>query len=165
MHWIDEQTVEEIWQEVAELDVDEASQQMLEFGMQQPGLLSFVMVVAEEMDEEVQELAIYLLFVIYRMFQHAYERDLPSIAPEAIMAAHEKNEELMGSLDGGDEPAMVLTALKQTGSQPWVMTYLVEVLVEAPEGDDPVDLSEEDFGELFLLLKTAIDVLNEATDA
>ena len=43
------------------------------------------------------------------------------------------------------------------------MKYVVETLIEAPEGDeDPVELTEEDVGYLFLLLKTVVDLLDKA---
>jgi hypothetical protein len=43
------------------------------------------------------------------------------------------------------------------------MRYVVETLIEAPEEEDPVALSDEDIGFLFLLLKTVVDVLDKMT--
>ncbi len=36
--------------------------------------------------------------------------------------------------------------------------------MEVQEGEDSVPLSEEEFGFIFLLLKTVIDLLQQATD-
>jgi len=41
------------------------------------------------------------------------------------------------------------------------MKYVVETLMEAPEDEDPVALTEEDMGYLFLLLKTVVDLLDQ----
>jgi hypothetical protein len=46
-----------------------------------------------------------------------------------------------------------------------VIKYVVETLLEAPEEGDPLVISDEDVGFLFLLLKTVVDVLNVKTDA
>ena len=48
----------------------------------------------------------------------------------------------------------------QLSSQPYVMKYVVETLIEAPEEENPVALTDEDTGFLFLLLKTVVDVLD-----
>ena len=47
--------------------------------------------------------------------------------------------------------------------QPYVMKYVVDTLFEAPEDEDPIELTEEDIGFLFLLFKTVIDVLDQAS--
>ena len=41
------------------------------------------------------------------------------------------------------------------------MKYVVETLIEAPEDEIQVNLTEEDKGYLFLLLKTVVDMLDE----
>ena len=43
------------------------------------------------------------------------------------------------------------------------MKFVVETLMEQEEGEDDIELSEEDKGFLFLLLKTVIDVLDQKT--
>jgi hypothetical protein len=43
------------------------------------------------------------------------------------------------------------------------MKYVTETLIEAPEEEDPVLLTEDDTGHLFLIFKTVVDVLNEKT--
>jgi hypothetical protein len=44
------------------------------------------------------------------------------------------------------------------------MRYLVETLIEAPDGEDPVFLTEEEIGALFLVLKTVVDVLDHSIE-
>jgi hypothetical protein len=51
----------------------------------------------------------------------------------------------------------------QVSSQPFVIKYVVDAIFEAPEDEDPVSLTDEDAGLLFLLLKTVIDVLDGKT--
>jgi hypothetical protein len=40
------------------------------------------------------------------------------------------------------------------------MKYVVEALMEAPEEEDPVILTEDDVGYLFHLFKTVVDLLD-----
>jgi len=67
------------------------------------------------------------------------------------------------SLEGVHEKFLDRIARVQLSAQPYVMRYVVETLMEAPEEQDPVPLSDEDIGFLFLLLKTAVDVLDKKT--
>ena len=51
--------------------------------------------------------------------------------------------------------------MAQTSRQPYVVTHVVDALMEEDEGEDTVALTEEQKGLLFLLLKTVIDVLDQ----
>ncbi len=68
----------------------------------------------------------------------------------------------MERLKGTHERFFERIARVQVSKQPYVMKYVVETLIEAPEEEDPVELTEEDVGYLFLLLKTVVDLLDEA---
>ena len=61
--------VEETWQEVARFDPDIAGKEMMKAGDSQPELLTFMVEFTQDLNQEVQELAIYMFFVVYRMFQ------------------------------------------------------------------------------------------------
>ena len=50
----------------------------------------------------------------------------------------------------------------EVASQPHVMKYVVDVLMEFGEAPDEIVLTEEETGTLFLVLKTTVDVLDEA---
>lgn len=71
----------------------------------------------------------------------------------------------MGRLEGAHEKFIERVAKVESSRQPFVMRYLVETLIEAPEGDDAVALTEEETGTLFLVLKTVIDVLDQSLKA
>jgi len=71
----------------------------------------------------------------------------------------------MESLEGAHDKFFERIARVQASAQPSVIKYVVETLLEAPEEGDPVVISDEDVGFLFLLLKTVVDVLNAKTDA
>jgi hypothetical protein len=71
----------------------------------------------------------------------------------------------MERLEGAHEKFFERTAVVQTSRQPYVMKYLTEALIESPEGEDQLTLSDEDIGYLFLMLKTVVDVIDKRTDS
>lgn len=151
--------VEKTWQEVARFSPDRAKREMTKIGNTQPELLAFVMESAPEMSQEVKELAIYLFLVVYRMFEKSHGK-IKKISSDEIIECYQNNEGLMGRLEGADERFLDRIASLQTSRQPHVVNYVVDALME-DEGEDAVQLTEEQKGFLYLLLKTVIDVLDE----
>jgi hypothetical protein len=66
---------------------------------------------------------------------------------ERLVGVHEKLLDRIASL--------------QTSRQPHVVNYAVDALMEEDEGKDAVQLTEEQKGSLYLLLKTVVDVLDQ----
>lgn len=157
---ISEKVVEKTWQEVAAFSPVRANKEMMEIGNSQPELLAFVIESTEEMNQEAKELGIYMFFVIYRMFQKTQGKN-KKISSEEIIKCHEQNESLMERLEGAHEKFLDRVASLQTSRQPYVVRYLVDALMEEDEGEDAVELTEEQKGLLFLSLKTVIDVLDQ----
>jgi hypothetical protein len=161
MNPIPEKLVEETWQEVAGFDTIYAKQEMVKIGERQPNLMAFMMEFTEELDPEVRELAVYMFFVVYRIFQKSCTGKIRKIPAKTVISCYESNEDLMARLEGTHARFIERIAKVQLARQPYVMRYVVETLFEgSPEEEDPIDLSEEDTGFLFLLLKTMVDVLD-----
>ncbi len=161
MDQISEELVEQIWKEVSSFAPARAHEEMMKVGRNQPDLLDFMMEFTQDVDEQVRELAIYMFFVVYRMFQKSSTKKLRKITAEEIIAGYESNEKLLERLEGAHERFFERIARVQFSQQPYVMKYVVETLIEAPEEEDSVELTEEDVGYLFLLLKTVVDLLDE----
>ncbi len=162
MSQISEEIVDTTWREVAGFSAGDARREMEEAAKQQPDLLGFVFGFTQECRPEAHELAVYLYFVIYRIFQKATRAKIRPIKASKILRRLERNEELLVSLEKAHPLFLEKAALTEASGQPFVVKYLVEAIVEAPQGDDPVDLTEEETGTLFLVLKTVIDVLDES---
>jgi hypothetical protein len=163
MEPIPEELVEETWQEVAGFALDREYTEMTRVSKHQSALVAFIMEFTQELDQEVRELATYMTFVVHRMFQKGSRKKIKKISAEEIIDRYEANEDLMESLEGVHEKFLDRIARVQLSGQPYVMRYVVETLIEAPEEEDPVALSDEDIGLLFLLLKTVVDVLDKTT--
>jgi len=154
---IPEATVEKTWQKVAGFSPDRAKKEMMKIADSQPDLLAFVMESSKEMGREVRELAIYLFVVVYRMFQEAHGK-IKKISLEEIIECYKHNEGVMERLEGAHERFLDRVASVQTSRQPYVVKYVADALMEDEEA---LTLTEEQKGFLFLLLKTAIDVLDQ----
>ena len=161
MKTIPEAIVEKIWQEVAGFSPDRAKKELMKIDNSQPDLLAFVMESTKEMAQSVRELAIYMFVVVYRMFQQAHGR-IKKISSEEIIECYKHNEGLLERLEGSHEKFFDRIASLQTSKQPHVVRYVADALMEEDEGEDAVSLTEEQRGFLFLVLKAAIDALDQS---
>ncbi len=159
---ISEQLVEDTWVEVAELPQQETEAELERVANNQRDLIAFVAAYSEDLSLEAVELAFYMFFTIHRMFQKASGGELERIRGPRVERCLDQNEDLMGRLEGAHDKFIERVAKVESSRQPYVMRYLVETLIEAPEGDDAVPLTEEETGTLFLVLKTVIDVLDQS---
>jgi len=157
---IPEETVEKTWQEVAGFSPNRAKKEIVKVGDTQPDLLAFVTESSQEMVQEARELAIYMFLVVYRMFQKAHGK-IKKISSEEIIECYKHNESLMEGLEGTHERFLDRIASLQTSKQPYVVRYVADALMEEDEGEDALELTEEQKGFLYLLLKTVIDVLDQ----
>ena len=161
MESISEVVVEKTWKEFAAFPPEKVHKETHKISKHQPNLLAFMMEFTQELSQEVKELAIYMFYVLYRMFEKSSKKKIKMVSAEEIINCYEKNEHFIKSLEGVHDKFFERIAGVQLSGQPYVMKYVVETLMEAPEDDDPVNLTEEDIGYLFLLLKTVVDLLDQ----
>jgi uncharacterized FlaG/YvyC family protein len=161
MELIPEELVEETWQEVAGFSPIRGQKEMEKLGKKQPDLLSFMLVFTEDLNPEVKELAIYMFFVVYRIFEKSSKKEIRKIPGKEVEKCYESNEKLVEKTEGIHEKFLERIAKTQVLKQPHVMNYVLTTLME-PDEVDPIDLTPEDIGYLFLLFKTAIDLLDQS---
>jgi len=161
MEPISAELVEKTWKEFATFPLEKAQTEAANISKTQPNLVAFMMEFTQELSQEVKELAIYMFYVLYRMFQKNSKKKIKRISAEEIITSYEKNEHFIKSLEGVHDKFFERIAGVQLSGQPYVMKYVVETLIEAPEDEEPVALTEEDMGYLFLLLKTVVDLLDQ----
>ena len=155
--------VEETWREVGSCSIAQAKEVMNRLGKSQNNLLSFVVIFTQDLEPDAQELAVYLFTVIFRIFEKASSGRIRRVKQGEIVAAYERTEKFVEKFIGAHERFLEAAAASLTSTQPFVMQYLVEALLEAPEEQqNPVILSDEDSGQIFLVLITAIGLLDRA---
>jgi hypothetical protein len=141
---ISEEFVEKVWRQVAEFDPDRANKEMTAMGKNQPDLLAFLMAYTDDLRAEVRELAIYIAFVVYKMFLTSSGK-IPRISSKKIMAKYDETARLVESLEGAHEKFIDRIASIQVSKQPYVMKYVLVALMEDAE-EDGIRLTEEDIG-------------------
>jgi hypothetical protein len=87
------------------------------------------------------------------------------VATEAVERRREQNERALARFQGADERFLERAAAAQVSREPAVCRYMIEALMEAPDDpDDPVEMTQEERGTLFLVLQVVIDVLHDARE-
>ncbi len=161
MEAISEAMVEETWIEISQLPPEEARTQVEGVWERQPELMQFLMELTEELSQGASELAFYIFFVVVRIFEKAYGERLQEVMAEEILESFEANQDFLERLATVNERFLERLPDKTLGEQPHVLRYVVEALMEAETQEDPMELSEQEFGFLFLVLKTVIDSLQK----
>lgn len=159
---IPDEIVQETWQEVARFEGKQARKEMTRLGKRQTDLLGFVAFKTEDLSREAHELAIYLLFVLTRIFEKG--GTVGRVPGEVILERFEQNTRELEHLAGAHQRWRAKAAADHLVRQPHVMRYVVEALMEAGDGPEPVELTDYELGILFLVLRTAVEVLDAALE-
>jgi hypothetical protein len=98
------------------------------------------------------------------MFQKSIQKPIKQVSLETIVEYYETNETQIENLESTHERFIERIASVQILDQPYVMKYILEALFEDSQENEDIELTEEDTGYLYLLLKTVVDVLNKTID-
>ena len=164
MDIISEDSVNATAIEISEFSHERAHSEMTSLANIQPNLVAYMVEFTQDLDQEVSALALFWFFNICRMFQRAYRRPLKQVSHTTIFECYESNEALIDSLENTHDRFIERIASIQLSNQPYVMQYLVESLFEQVDEKEGHELTEDDTGFLFLLLKTVVDALNRTTN-
>jgi hypothetical protein len=160
---IDAATVEATWRRIGAFTEAQARGEAERGGIEQPDLLAFVVAFTQELSPAAHELGIYLFHVVLAIFRAAAGQRVPRVKAGAIERQWTENSEALERLGRTHARFLERAALQQVSGEPEVMRYLVEAVMDAGDDpEDPVELTEEDQGMLFLVLKTVVDVLQQA---
>lgn len=161
MSVLDEKLVEATWTEAATITDARAQTEMQQLGKKQPNLLAFVTTYLDGLRLEAVELGIYIFYVVYKTFQKAGRGKIKRVSAKRISDAYDRNEALLTKLHGAHDRFFEQIARTEISSQPFVMRYVVEALMESGETPDDVVLTDDEIGLLFLVLKTVVEALGE----
>lgn len=162
MEPIPEKVVNSIHREFSGIQTEDLREKAEDLHAEQPELMAFVQACINQMEGDGADLAVYLFFMICRMYSETYGDEIASVSPEDIMGRYKKNEEQIEKLtdaqDTLDEDSFGLN----TG-QPHLIDYLMEVLKRArDEEKEALTVGEQTY--IFLILSTVMMVLNDAVD-
>ena len=152
--------VEESWLEVGGMSPQAAAKVMKRVSRQQRHIFGFLFALLAEQRREVVELGGYLALVVIRMYEKTlHPAKLRRVPAKSLMEFYDRNEELIGSLEGAHARFVEKILGAELTTQPFVTKYVMEALEES----DDVALDEDEAAELFMILKTIVDALDDAT--
>jgi len=151
--------VESSWKEVGSFSPGAAQRESGRVQREQPHLATYVLASTESLSPGAHELGFYIFIVILRAFRSAHGK-IRRITAGAVERTAEEIENTFSKLEGAHEAFLERAADVLGSREPYLFKYVVEALMEAPEDpDDPVELTEEERGTLFLVLATALEAL------
>jgi hypothetical protein len=151
--------IESIQKQVDEMTTEDSQNKMKEVYLNQPNLSEYIVAMNQDLDDEINKFTLYLFSIIYLAIKSFYQKDLEVISDEIIIKAHENNIELLESLEISHELFVNQTAETNLKNQPGIYKFITESIFE--ELNEIIDISEDEEGWIFLILKSTIDALNE----
>lgn len=166
MKLIQKDLVDETWQEISQYPFDRMAQESERFIKVQPHAALIILAFTEGCDEEVRSLALYLAYVVFRMFEKSARGKIPPLSGEAVENAFSANENWLKSIKDMDE-RLLERRMKYSRDlrQPFVIQYVIEALYEESEEEDYQDFLDDDSrATILIVIKTLIDALDDATE-
>jgi len=86
------EVVEATWQEVAGSSVEEMIEAQKRFIAQQPNIVEFVATLSGDLGEKVAELGIYLIHLIWRVFERAGRDPAKTVSLDQVLQAFDTRQ-------------------------------------------------------------------------
>jgi hypothetical protein len=153
------ESVEKACSEVGEYSDEKMVDEFDRFFRAQPAICDFVVELTHESGQKVQELSLFLAYMIFRAIE-AYTADpVVKVTSEAVEAGYHETESWMERISQveGIELQGAIAASLQRDDEPNLLQYVISELNEPMEGG--ADLKDEEKGEVFFVAKTVITAL------
>jgi len=153
---MDEETVEKACSQVAEYTDEDMVAEFDRFFKAQPAICEFIVELTHESGQKIQELSLFLSYMVFKTMEIARSGATPTVTPEQIEAAYRDTEswmEAVSQADGAELQSSIASSL-QRDSEPHLLQYVIGELNQQME--DGTNLSDEEKGEVFFVLKTVI---------
>lgn len=163
---VSEDIIETCWRTIGALDESGIRRLQRSSGKAQEELMAFLIAWNSRQRREVVELALYLGLVILDAFRRVPARRIQRVTEESILRLVRQNEKLIAGLpESLDEGVTILTSAESV-SEPAIMKYILSALAEvSDDADDSVELTDDEFWHLVVVLKTFSDALHNASFA
>ena len=150
-------SVEKACSEVGDYSDEKMVGEFDRFFRAQPAICDFVVELTHESGLKVQELSLFLAYMIFKTIETHTPDPVIKVTPEVIEAGYHDTEswmERLSAADGTELQASIATNL-QTEAEPYLLQYVISELNEPME--DGTELNDEEKGEVFFVVKTVIE--------
>jgi len=129
------------------------------FFRQQPAVCEFVVELTQESGQKIQELSLFLSYMVFKAATIGETDTVNRVTPEAIELAYHESESWIDRISQADgaELQPAIAASLQADTEPFLLQYVISELNEPLE--DGSELNDEQKGEIFFVLKTVISSL------
>jgi hypothetical protein len=153
------ESVEKACAQVGEYNDEMMMTEFDRFFKAQPAICDFVVELTNESSQQIQEITLFLAYMIFKAVEAGRTAALDPVTPKAIEAAYHDSEvwiDRVSQAAGTDLDATIASSLEQD-TEPFLLQYVISELNESLE--DGSDLNDEEKGEVFFVLKTVISSL------
>ena len=156
---ISSESVEKACSEVGEYSDEMMVGEFDRFFRAQPAICDFVVESTHESGQKVQELSLFLSYMIFKAVEMDTAGSVTKVSPETIEAGYRETESWMERLSQADATELhaSIAASLQHDTEPYLLQYVISELNEPM--DDGTELNEEAKGEVFFVAKTVIESL------
>jgi hypothetical protein len=148
--------IESVQEQIDELKPEDSQAKINEVYLDQPNLCEYIVAVCQDLDDELNMYTLYLFSILYLAIKNFYNNKIRIIPDEIIIKSHEKNIDLLESLETSNEVFINRIAETNLMKQPGIYEFITKSIFDEIE-----EISEDEQGWIFLVLKSAIDALNE----
>ncbi|PYS28710.1 MAG: hypothetical protein DMG11_11670 [Acidobacteria bacterium] len=152
-------SVEKACSEVGEYSDEKMVGEFDRFFREQPAICEFVVELTHESGQKIQELSLFLAYMVFKAIEMNEPNTLGPVTSEAIEAAYRDSESWIERISAteSEELESTIAASLQKDTEPYLLQYVISEL-NAPL-DDGSALDDEEKGEVFFVLKTVISSL------
>src|SRR5437867_7154048 len=156
---ISAESVQRACSEVGEYSDQKMVGEFDNFFRQQPAICEFVIELTQESGQKIQELSLFLSYMVFKAVEMHEPGRVGKVGPEAIEAAYRESESWIDRISeaNGAELQPAIAASLQADTEPFLLQYVISELNEPLE--DGSELNDEQKGEIFFVLKTVISSL------
>jgi hypothetical protein len=120
----------------------------------------FVVDLTSESGQHIQEMSLFLSYMIFKSVETARPHDVKSVNPDAIEKAYRESEswiEWVSQAGHGQLQSAISSGLERD-AEPFLLQYVIAELNQS--FDDGTELNDEEKGEVFFVLRTVISSLS-----
>jgi len=125
------------------------------FFKEQPSICDFVIELTGESSLQVQELSLFLAYMVFKTVKMGQSGTLDAIKSESIEAAYRESEGWIDRINEQRDQAQI-----PQDPEPHLTQYVISELNQPLESGKP--LEDDDKGEVFFVLKTVISSLTRS---
>ena len=153
---IDSLCLDQVCSEVDSYSDDRMLTEFNEFFREQPSLCEFITQLTSESDAQIQELSLFLSYMVFKAVKRNHAEGVLEVPAEAIEASYKECESWIERLTEDEGGAQL-----PVDPEPYLLQYVISEL------NHPLDngtlLDDEEKGEVFFVLKTVISSLTRSS--